>query len=383
MHTLKIYLYNPQVCFKALKCFWALTYDEEVRGELMNGTIIQILTKIVDVHISDPLVCLYATGVISRCAWNSRIWRGTQILERVWELLLEFLFIHAGEEELVRLVAVTLAGLAPERGPNVFQTIFPLTVDLAELYIFSAPTSYSLVGVVLQLVELRVPEDADDCVRVFALLLQMCENHRRDAAMHRQCALGMLRLTGNARSRDAITAIVPMVNLWISSCDSAIETFAATDPYIVWLFISCLLNLIKSNPQQIKQILFSHNRARNIYRNCVAYAEGDVVEAGAIGPGGGAGGTRTGGTSSGVGGSRAVGIDAAGSLGSGQSDAASRTSSASVMGLMGGELHPMNETYDEVLRRNCKQFVSMFRAEKNLWRQLLINEKKKEATTTH
>ncbi len=49
--------------------------------------------KVVDIHIGDSAICLYATGVISRGAWNLKIWRGSRMLDKVWKLLVEFLIL--------------------------------------------------------------------------------------------------------------------------------------------------------------------------------------------------------------------------------------------------------------------------------------------------
>lgn len=63
LHTLKIYLYTPRVCSAAVRALWALTYNEEVRQDLITPVVIDLLLKVTKLHISDPAICLYATGV--------------------------------------------------------------------------------------------------------------------------------------------------------------------------------------------------------------------------------------------------------------------------------------------------------------------------------
>ncbi len=69
---------------------------------------------------------------------------------------------------------------------------FPITCDVIEFYLGNADTLYALLGLILQLIAQHVPESSEDCLRVFALLLQVIEKHPENGQMTRQCALGFL-----------------------------------------------------------------------------------------------------------------------------------------------------------------------------------------------
>jgi len=308
LHTVKIYIYNPGVCLKALKCLWALTYDEEVRTELIVSPVIQILVRVVDIHISDAALCLYATGVISRVAWSGSLWRQTRVLSSVWNMLLEFLALHPQDEELCRLNGVALAALAVERG-GAFGALLPLVHDLAEYYGESPQTVYALLGTVLQVIQIRSPEDPDEILRITALLLHTLDLHPGDTHLFRQCALGLLKLTSFYRVNEVLCGAPGLVNLLFSLTEQAMSD---TDPYIVWLFITVTLNLLNTHGPAIKNLLFVHPKARLIYKLAVAF----VAQSG--------------------------------------------------------------EEYNEVLKQGAKELIHIFQSERQLMRQLIINEKKKE-----
>ncbi|CAD7957496.1 unnamed protein product [Amoebophrya sp. A120] len=328
LHTLKIYLYTPRVCSAAVRALWALTYNEEVRSDLITPVVIELLLKVTKLHIHDPKVCLYATGVISRCAWNLKIWRNggsssgdsnhgssQSTLSSTWNRLCEFILLHPAEEELVRLVSVSLAALSAEMPMSVFPTIFPITCDVIEFYLGNADTLYALLGLILQLIAQHVPESSEDCLRVFALLLQVIEKHPENGQMTRQCALGFLRLSTNNRAKEILLQTTPLFNLFLNLIAQSVANFLDRDPYVVWQMISCLLNFLKSHAPYTKKLLFVHPKCRQIHDLCVVFTERNETTA--------------------------------------------------------------NE-YDEVLKQQVREFLHIFQSEKGLMRQMRINEKRKE-----
>mmetsp|Transcript_12516 Transcript_12516/g.30440 ORF Transcript_12516/g.30440 Transcript_12516/m.30440 type:complete len:784 (-) Transcript_12516:599-2950(-) len=323
LHTLKIYLYTPRVCSAAVRALWALTYNEEVRQDLITPVVIDLLLKVTKLHISDPAICLYATGVVSRCAWNLKIWRSgntAQILEDTWDRLLQFLLLHPAEEELVRLVGVSLAALSAERGPTIFPTIFPIVCDIIEFYLSHADTLYALLGLILQLIATHVPDSPEDCLRVFALLLQVLEKHPTNAQMTRQCALGFLRLSTNNRAKEVLLSTPQLFTLFLNLLTQSIANFLKRDPYVVWQMISCLLNFLKTHAATTKKLLFVHPKCRLIHDYATEFVEATAQE-------------------DGVGGST---------------------------------------EYSEVLKQQVREFLHVFQSEKGLMRQMRINEKRKE-----
>ncbi|CAD7956070.1 unnamed protein product [Amoebophrya sp. A25] len=318
LHTLKIYLYTPRVCTSALRALWALTYSEEVRSELLSPVVVQLLLKVTGLHIHDPVICLYATGVISRCAWNLKIWRANgKILNNAWNRLLEFLLLHPAEEELVRLVGVSLSALSVEKGKDAFGFVFPVMCDLIEFYLGNADTLYSLLGCVLQIVASNVPSSPDDCLRVFALFLQVLEKHPHNSQMCRQCALGFIKLSTNDRPKNILLQTPQLFTLFLTLLTQALQNFLKKDPYVIWQLISCLLNFLKSNPAQTKKLLFTHPKCRIIHDCARDFVEDEQDYNG------------------------------------------------------GGE-------YAEILKQQVRDFLKIFQSEKSLMRQLRIAEKRKE-----
>ena len=74
---------------------------------------------------------------------------------------------------MVRLCGVSISALAAEKGSRGFSSVFPLLSDLSELYIDDQAGVYSLAGAVLQLVQVKIPDDSEDCLRVWALYMQV------------------------------------------------------------------------------------------------------------------------------------------------------------------------------------------------------------------
>jgi len=254
------------------------------------------------------------------------------------------------------------------------------------------------------------------CLRLFALFMQCLEAHPREGNLHRQCCLGMLKLSSSSASISGSTSTAvlcnasQLVNLWLNLMHNAMETFHQSDPYIVWLYVSILLNLLKET-DSVKHILFVHPKATLIYLNAVRFvgpASGMSIEnsnlalsksrsmADLRGPGGpnrsndklGLSGPTVAATNRNSAGTNSNNRNS-------NSNFVTRNYSVNFLsdgsaadfasGGTGPEAFktdipwvPRESGHIEVLRQNVKELVEIFRSGRQLMRKLIIMEKKKE-----
>ena len=109
-------------------------------------------------------------------------------------------------------------------------------------------------------------------------LMQAMEKHKTDIPIHRQCALGILKLSGSNRAKEIFSATPQIINLWLTLMNGAMEEFIYRDSFIVWQFICCLKNLMKSH-NNIKQMLFAHPALRSIYKNACLFVNAESNDA--------------------------------------------------------------------------------------------------------